>query len=417
MAEDQSMEQILRAGWRSVAAYIRSRARSGWTRARGALVPNTQAAIFATIAWLICRYGLNEPHPIFAAIACYLAMGFSRNRQPRRVLEIGLGATFGVFVGEMVGRFLGFGWWQLLLIMMVTPLVARFIDRADLMTFQSTINAMVVASMISIAAGVPGQSGISRWTDALIGSGVALVAALVLPRSITTRPRRYAATAVQRSADALEAIGKGLVKGDGGQIRSAVGHLAVVRHQVTDGSAAQSSAADLALINPRFRGDRVELAEIDRLLTITSRMHTSLTMLTRQARSMVGEQGAVPVPGKLVLEVATAMRHLSSAIDHFTKPVLARNEAMQVAADLTPLELAAKGDWRTTALVSLLRAVVVDLLLLTGLSLEQARATLEQPGTLDPDRVKAQLPEEHGSSLWGTVTMPAVQVTPSDPEG
>lgn len=404
-----SVEQERDRGWEPLVAYAQSRIRSGWVRARGAVVPNTQSAIAATIAWLICRYVIGQPHPIFGAIACYLAMGFSRNRQPRRVLEIGLGATFGVAVGDIVVRLVGFGWWQLLLIMLVTPLVARFIDRADLMTFQSTINAMVVASMASwVLADGQTATGMARWVDALVGAGVALVASIILPTDITTRPRRYASTAILRLADALAAIGEGLSKGDGNHIHSAFGHLKVARHQLTDGNTALSSAVDLAMINPRFRAERVDLAEIDRLMTITGRMHTSMTMLARQARAIVGESGPRPRPGELVTEVSTAMRHLGSSVGHWSKPVLARREASTIAGELAPLDSGAHDEWRTTALVSLLRAVVVDLLQLTGLSLDQARAALTSIGEVNAERLKAQLPEEGASSMWGTVTFPAV---------
>ena len=411
------MDQERDRGWQQLVAYAQSRMRSGWVRSRGALVPNTQSAIAATISWLICRYVIGQPHPIFGAIACYLAMGFSRNREPRRVLEIGLGATFGVAVGDVVARFLGFGWWQLLLIMLVTPLIARFIDRADLMTFQSTINALVVASMATlILADGQTQTGLARWSDALVGAGVALIASIILPTDITTRPRRYASTAILRLSDALGAIGEGLSKGDGNHIRSALGHLKVARHQLTDGTAALSSAVDLAMINPRFRAERVDLAELDRLMTITGRMHTSMTMLARQARAIVGESGARPRPGALVTDVAGAMRHLGSSVGHWSKPVLARREASAIAGELGPLESGGPGDWRTTALVSLLRAVVVDLLQLSGLSLEQARNALTSVGEMNTERMKAQLPEEGGSPIWGTSTFPAIRDQPAASE-
>lgn len=404
------MDQERDRGWRPLLAYAQSRLRSGWTRAQGAVVPNTQSAIAATIAWLICRYIIGQEHPIFGAIACYLAMGFSRNREPRRVLEIGLGATFGVFIGEMVDRFVGFGWWQLLLIMLVTPLLARFIDRADLVTFQSTINAMVVASMASLVL-APGQvqTGMARWVDALVGAGVALVASIILPTNITSRPRRYTSTAMLRLADALASIADGLTKGEGNHIQSAYGHLKVARHQLTDGSAALSSALDLAMINPRLRGERMDLAELDRLLTITGRMHTSMTMLTRQARAIVSEIGPSTQAGALVSEVATSMRHLSSSVGHWNKPVLARTEASLVAKELAPLEVGDQDDWRTAALVSLLRAVVVDLLQLTGLSHDQARTALTSDVTQNAERMRAQLPREDASSVWGTITFPAIR--------
>ena len=397
--------------WGSRVSYLRARGRVGWSRVKGAVVPNAQTAVLATIAWVLCRYLLNQPGPIFGAIACYLSLGFSRNRQPRRVLEIGLGATFGVLVGELVARYLGFGWWQLLLILLLTPLWARLVDGSDLMTFQSAINAMVVASM-SLYALDPSHTGVGRWLDALVGVGVALLGAVLLPTSLTSRPRRYTATALAQLAEALTAIGEGLRRGEGERIKAAYGHMLVARDQLTQGRAAQESSADLAAINPSLRNQRAELAEIDRLLELGSRLHIAMTMLARQARAIVAESGPLPRPAALVDEVGSSLRHLSSAVSAFHKPVLARNEAEAVARDLAPLEVADADDWRATALVSLLRAVVVDLLQLTGLSIDQARAALGQHRVEDREEFISALPREEASTMWGTASFPAIVVPP-----
>lgn len=394
-------------------AYLRSRVRTGWSRVRGAAVPNTQAAVVSVLAYMVCEWVLRQPYPIFGAIACYLALGFSRNRQPRRVLEIGLGATFGVLVGEVVARTIGFGAWQLMLVLLLTPLAARFIDRSDLVTFQSTINAMVVGSLaglVTSAGGVP-RSGMWRWLDALIGAGMALLATVLFPASIVSRPRRTTSTALLRLADGMETMGGGLAKGDAEVVASAAGHLAEARTQLTDARTAQSSSADIAALNPTLRAERRELAELDRLIQLAGRLHVSSTMLMRQARSVVDRAGRAPRSAELVDDVATALRHLAHAVGQWHKPRLAREEARDIARQLAPLEVAQDDDWRTTALVSLLRSVVVDLLQLTGLSRAQARLELVDTEHLAPAEGVEQdeAGGDAGSSMWGTTTFRAIR--------
>lgn len=380
-----------------------ARARTGWSRVKGAAVPNTQAAVVSVIAYLVCLAVLHQPYPIFGAIACFLALGFSRNRQPRRVLEIGLGATFGVLVGEVVARTMGFGWWQLLVIMLVTPLCARFIDRSDLMTFQATINAMVVASLAALVTSSGGAppSGVWRWLDALIGAGIALLATVLIPSSIVSRPRRTTSTALVRLADAMGGIGDGLRDGDADAVAAANGHLKGARDLLTEARTAQSSSADIAALNPALRSERRELAELDRIIALAGRLHVSATMLARQSRSVVERMGRAPRSADLVTEVADALRHLGTAVGHWQKPELARDEAREIARRLAPLEVARGDDWRTTALVSLLRSVVVDLLQLTGLSRVQSRMELVDTEHLErPDDPL----DDGGSSMWGTTT-------------
>lgn len=416
---NQGLSLAARPGRRQVAAWLGAMVGAGRSRVRGALVPNSQTAVFATLSWLICHYLLGEPMPIFAPIATFLCMGFSRNRRPRKVVELGIGATVGVLAGEVLSSAFGFGWWQLLVMFAVLPLVGRFLDDSDLLTFQTAINAVVVAGLGSIALMPGSHGGWGRWADALIGSLVALVATAILPSSLTTRPRRYASEALAVIADAIESVARVLTEGDADRAGSAFAQLAVARDQLTEGRAAQSSASDTAALNPRFRGERAELAELDRQLQLGGRLLVSVQMLTRQARGMVSESGSLAAAGDYASRVAAAVRHLSGAIGHWNKPVLARAEAEQLARELAPHVIAEGHDWRTAALISLLRACVVDLLQLTGLSLVQARAALvdngpaQAPeGVVPPDR--EGLDAEQGSDMWGTTSMPVARPDGSD---
>lgn len=395
---------------RVVDAYVRSNAKAGWQRLRGAVVPNTHAAIFATISWLICHDLLGAPSPVFAPIATYLCLGFTRNREPRKVLEVGVGATIGVFIGEVSSYAFGFGWWQVLLLLLVTPLIARFLDGADLLTFQTTTNALMVGSMIQVASGIGARElSFGRWTDAVIGAAVALVASLVLPRSVTSRPRRYTATALTGIADALHAIAQGLEDGDVGQTKVAYAELDVAAQQITAGVAARRSAADVVLLQPARRTDRASLAELKRLLRLSDRLHGSVFMLARQTAGMIGEAGPNPVVAELTEEASRTLRELATQIGRWEKPDRARDDAMALSARLSP-DAIDEADWRSNALVALLRSVSVDLLQLTGLSVPQARAALPDTGDLDVRSDEADaLPEEGDSDLWGTMTFPTVE--------
>ncbi|QGF23186.1 FUSC family protein [Raineyella fluvialis] len=409
----------LRRTPRLVLAYVRSTARAGWLRVRGAVVPNTQSAVFATASWLICRYLIGDPSPIFAPIATFLCLGFTRNREPRKVIEVGIGATIGVLLGEVVVAAIGFGWWQLGLVLLTTPLLGRFLDRSDLMTFQTAINTMVVGSMSLVAATARAPGAVSapfgRWVDALVGVAVALVAAAVLPQSLTSRPRRYTASALAGLARALDSIAEGMTDGDVRKVAEAYADLSVARNQVGDGQTARHSAADMARLNPARRADRHQLAELDRLLRLSDRLNGTLFVLARQAAGIVGESGRQPAVAELASDAAASLHDLARQIGHWEKPIRARETALMMAARLSPDDIDTSTGWRTTALVSLLRAVAVDLLQLTGLSLPQARAALPDIGRLDPgsgsDDVIA-MPEEAPSNLWGTSTFPVIPEHP-----
>ena len=62
---------------------------------------------------------------------------------------------------------------------------------------QAAVQAIVVSTLLPD----PGAA-FTRWTDALIGGAVALVAATVVPRAPLRRPREQAAVVVRKIADA-----------------------------------------------------------------------------------------------------------------------------------------------------------------------------------------------------------------------
>lgn len=399
--------------WKS---YFTSQARKGWTRVRGAILPNTQTAVFATLSWVLCRYLLDDPNPVFAPIVTFLCMGFSRNREPRKVVEIGLGASTGVLIGGLVGHYWGFGAWQLLVLLLVTPLIGRFIDRSDLVTFQTAINSIVVAGMIVVAG--TEQGPLARWLNALIGAAIALFGTAILPTNVVTRPRRYTAFSLREGARVLRRLGQRVAKGDAAAIGQLRGQLISMREALNDGIRALQSAQETAAISPVAMRARAELAELDRMLVLAERMHVTLSMMQRQCHGMVSEVGPMPEVAGFMQQVADLLEEVGEGVASWHRPDQARDAAIELAAALGPADVLSDPDeWRNATLMSLLRAMVVDLLQLTGLSLAQARSALADTGAFDPEEAAdeasgADLP----SYVWGTEHMPAIGVLAEPPE-
>lgn len=392
--------------WKS---YFIAQFGKGWTRVRGAVIPNTQTAVFATISWLLCRTLLDDPNPIFAPIVTFLCMGFSRNREPRKVIEIGLGASTGVLIGGLVGHHLGFGAWQLFAMLLVTPLIGRFIHRSDLVTFQTAINSIVVAGMMVIS-GAAGSGPLDRWLNALIGAGVALVGTAILPTNIVTRPRRYVAYTLGEASRILRLLGQRVADGDADAIGALRGRLISMRESLNDAIRALGSAQETAAISPVAIGSRAELAELDRMLELAERMHVTLSMMQRQARGMVWEVGPMPEIAALMWQTADRLEEVGVGVGSWQRPTQARDATIELAAALGPADVISDpGNWREATLMSLLRAIVIDLLGLTGLSLAQARSALADTGDYDPQADEdAATGVDLASDVWGTSAMPAV---------
>ncbi len=107
------------------------------------------------------------------------------------------------------GRSSAPGWWQLTLIVALAMSTAFLLDGGQLFVTQAAVQSIVVATLVPD----PGAA-LTRWTDALIGGGVALVAATVVPAAPLRRPREQAAVVVRKVASLLRAAGDIMVDGE-----------------------------------------------------------------------------------------------------------------------------------------------------------------------------------------------------------
>jgi uncharacterized membrane protein YgaE (UPF0421/DUF939 family) len=356
---------------RRTAALLRLRLRDGWRRVQSAFVPVVQAAFGAGLAFWIAQQFFGHPYPFLAPVAAWVCLGFSKNRQPRKVAELGAGAVLGVLAGEVVHLLVGSGIWQLGVVLVLAALAARMVDRGDMFTMQAGVNAMVVLATISLLTSNP----VGRAVDALIGGGVALLLSIVLPRDLTSRPRRQIAGVHTELAAVLQLMAEGLRDGEPERLRDVAVQLGAVRGILDYARTVVSSSSQIVRLHPALRRDRPVLAELERQGRLLSRCLNTLELLLRQGRGVVDESGPQPVVAMLVAEAGGVTDAMSRSIRRWEFPARARARATNLAADCSPAAVM-HSTWRSVALVSVMRSVAVDLLQLTGLSRTGARLLL-----------------------------------------
>lgn len=180
-----------------------------------------QCAIAAGVAWWIAADVLGHTMPFFAPIAAVVSLGISYGQRLRRVVEVTVGVAVGVALGDTLTHVVGNGGWQIALIVALGMAVALLLDAGPLLMTQAAVQGIVVAALAP-----PAGEALLRWTDALIGGAVALVAATVVPRAPLRRPREQAARVVSTIASLMRAGAESLVDGD---VDRALGVLAEAR--------------------------------------------------------------------------------------------------------------------------------------------------------------------------------------------
>jgi len=189
-----------------VVARGRTSVRARVARLRSKSWQIAQCAIAAGVAWFVAADLIGHDQPFFAPIAAVVSLGTSYGQRLRRVAEVTLGVAIGVFLGDVLTHTLGSGAWQIALIVSLAMVSALLLDAGAIFVTQAAVQAIVVSTLVPD----PGQAFV-RWTDALIGGAVALVAATVVPRAPLRRPREQVAvvlgkvvTLLRSSADRIE---------------------------------------------------------------------------------------------------------------------------------------------------------------------------------------------------------------------
>ena len=168
-----------------------------------------QCAVAAGVAWYVAADVFGHDTPFFAPIAAVVSLGTSYGQRLRRVGEVTLGVAVGVFLGDLITHVLGSGGWQIALIVSLAMSTALLLDAGQIFVTQAAVQSIVVATLVPD----PGAA-FTRWTDALIGGAIALVAATVVPRAPLRRPREQAALVVRKIAELLRAAADSIEDGD-----------------------------------------------------------------------------------------------------------------------------------------------------------------------------------------------------------
>ncbi len=359
---------------RLVRVRLRQRRRQGWRRVRSAFLPVLIAAVAAGAAWALAHYVVGHAQPFFAPIAAWVCLGFSPDRQIRKVAELAIGVTLGVVLGELVAYFLGTGIIPIIVVIVVASLIARFIDRGILLTVQAGVQGVVIVALPVISS-IDGASG--RWVDALIGSTFALLVAALTPGDARRRARELARGATSDLAQMLHRLAAGLEELDEQKVRDALVEGRGTQGVLDEWSEVVRNAQLSVRISPASGHYRPELAQLTHANLMVDRATRNARVITRRAVTAVEDGNVDSGIIRAITDTATAVEKLSVALGSGGSTLGAREALIEVAAALSPVEFDEAG-WRSQTLVIIMRSLIVDLLQATGLSMKAASGMLAE---------------------------------------
>ncbi len=320
-----------------------------------------QCAIAAGVAWFVAADLIGHEQPFFAPIAAVVSLGTSYGQRLRRVAEVTLGVAIGVFLGDLLTHALGSGGWQIALIVSLAMVSAVLLDAGAIFVTQAAVQAIVVSTLVPD----PGQAFI-RWTDALIGGGVALVAATIVPRAPLRRPREQVAVVLGKVVTLLRSSADRIEDADVDLALATLRDARMTDTLISELRAASDEGLSVLASSPfrwRHKAGVRQMVELVEPLDLAVR--TTRVLARRVAVACYRDE---PIPA----EYAVFLRELAGVCDQMTTELKADRMASAVRGSLVALGEKSNLLPRTPVLsaevvLAQIRSLIADLLAVSGL--------------------------------------------------
>ena len=357
----------------------------GASRSRSDALSIGRAAVAAAIAYFVSGLVWGHAHPFFASIVAFIIIGFGIEKKMRKVVEISCGVMLGVLLGEFARATIGSGTWQIVVVVFVAGMLARFIDRSVVLGFQMSIQSLLVMIMPITPTMSPG----GRVLDALTGAVVAIAIHLLLSGDPRRAQRRAARSFYRELENTLVSLALAARSGDAGVARAALRSIRDTSQKYTDEwRLANDAANEMATFSPTASRHADEIGRLRHLLVGSDRAMRNIRVIARHEVEFLDAVAGDPhsTLADALLAAQDSVTALRSAVGHqevdFTE---VRRRLRLFTSYLTP-ELLLKNDkgvrpgrgghFEGVTLVVQLRALAIDLLQATGLEAKDAKRFL-----------------------------------------
>lgn len=365
MSESQPITQAVPVTWRS-----RLSPRPGLARLRESWIAVTQIVVAATGAFLLAHLVLGHETPMLAATVSISSLGLARDARPGRVGETVLGMLMGILLSEALRLVVGTGGWQLALALAVTMLVARFLSPSPQFAIAAAIQSAI--AMILPLGPVP----FARLLDGAFGGALAILVTALLPRNPAAAALRDARAFFSAFDAAAARLVSALRRGDRLRAERGLEKARGLQGPLDAWRTSLESGLSIARISPFLRGRRLELQRHARILHAMDLAMRNLRVVGRRIVYVTDEGRPVLVAADAMADIVRAATLVAASVDDISQEPVAREALRAIAVRLDPAAMLPDAPLGHQALVSVMRPLVVDLLVASGLPPDEARAAI-----------------------------------------
>ena len=329
-----------------------------------------QIVVAATASFAIAHWLLGHSIPVLAVTVTITSLGFNRDARPVRVLRSVLGILFGVALAAGLVALFGAGQWQLVVVLATVLVAGRLVSVNPSFAVAAALPAVLVV-LLPASTGIPFE----RVLDAAIGGGVALLVTALLPRNPRRIAAKDAAALFSVLVESTRSIAEALRDGDPGAGELGLARLRRTQPLVDAWTESLESARAIARISPFLRQTRPELERAAAALAAADHASRHLRLIARRCEFLVRDGARRPALASLISTVGDGIGLLGAEVENLELAGQARSLLGDLATRLGP-DAVPGASVAETAVVLQLRPLVVDLLVATGMSLDDAQARL-----------------------------------------
>ena len=366
-------------------------------RVRKRLLPIMQIGLASGFAYFLAHDLAGHPRPFFAPISVVIIIGMTGGDRVSKSVDMALGCILGVLVGDLIFYRLGDGGWQIAVIVAGSLLIASFFSSSVLVNNQAAIGAILIATIMPPGAEV---TGIDRTIDAIIGCVVAMATIALIPQAPMQSARAEVSKVLGIMSSVLDDVADGMRDHNPDVIDEALELIRGTQTGIDDLAAAIKAGQETSLVSPFLWGTRRYINSLARVIPPVDNAVRTTRVLARRARVLADDNdSATPAQIELLDSLSQVCLELSEVYDVNSRVAQAtvipqcvnelRAAGQKAGMDIIP----ENGVLSAYAILAQTRSLIVDLLMVCGMSHESALAALAptsetpsvEPETFDLD--------------------------------
>lgn len=338
------------------------------------IIPITQAAIAASLAWWAATLIFPGTKPFFAPISAIIALAPVPGRRVKRSFEIGAGTIAGVLIGELIIARIGSGVWQIGFVVFLAMVIALFLGSGMLVSVQAASSAILIATLIP----VHGPGGLQRVWHAIIGTVIGIAIMALIPANPVRDIRRRLASIVQIEREILGDIASGLRTRNPELVTKALVRIRSTQPALNDIRDTLYNGAEVVRVSPLLWYARKDLKKWEKLLDPLDNAIRNTRVLARRAVVILDDDVPldvrIPDSISLMSEATGVVHSMLSESDnrHATEQEAARaiiSVAVRTTFQLDPND---RSGMHGPVIHAQIRSTLIDLLQVCGMSREEA---------------------------------------------